>query len=61
MPIGVQTPITSHTGNGTATVFAYEFAILSADDIKVKVDGSIVTTGFTVAGIGDREDRKSVV
>ena len=55
MPIGVQTPITSHTGNGTATVFAYEFAILSADDIKVKVDGSIVTTGFTVAGIGDRD------
>ena len=55
MPIGVQTPITSHTGNGTATVFAYDFAILSADDIKVKVGGSIVTTGFTVAGIGDRD------
>ena len=55
MPIGVQTPITSHTGNGTATVFAYDFAILSADDIKVKVGGSIVATGFTVAGIGDRD------
>lgn len=55
MPIGVQTPITSHTGNGTATVFAYDFAILSADDIRVNVDGTIVTTGFTVAGIGDRD------
>lgn len=55
MPIGEQNPITPHTGNGTATVFAYDFAILSADDIKVKVGGSVVTTGFTVAGIGDRD------
>lgn len=54
MPIGEQTTIASHTGNGVATVFAYSFGVLAADDIKVLVDGVVVTTGFTVSGIGSR-------
>ena len=54
MPIGEQTTIASHTGNGVATVFAYSFGVLAADDIKVLVDGVEVTTGFTVSGIGSR-------
>ena len=54
MPIGEQTPIASHTGNGVATVFAYSFGVLAAGDIKVLVDGTEVTTGFTVSGIGSR-------
>jgi len=54
MPIGEQSPIASHTGNGVATVFAYSFGVLAADDIKVLVDGVQVTTGFTVTGIGSR-------
>lgn len=54
MPIGEQTPIASHAGNGVATVFAYSFGVLAADDIKVLVDGVEVATGFTVSGIGSR-------
>ena len=54
MPIGEQTTIASHTVNGVATVFAYSFGVLAADDIKVLVDGVVVTTGFTVSGIGSR-------
>lgn len=54
MPIGEQSTIASHTGNGVATVFAYSFGVLAADDIKVLVNGVEVTTGFTVSGIGSR-------
>lgn len=54
MPIGEQVTIASHTGNGVATVFAYSFGVLAADDLKVLVNGVEVTTGFTVAGIGSR-------
>lgn len=54
MPIGEQVTIASHTGNGVATVFAYSFGVLAADDLKVLVDGVEVTTGFTVSGIGSR-------
>ena len=54
MPIGEQSPIASHTGNGVATVFAFSFGVLAASDIKVLVDGVEVTTGFTVSGVGSR-------
>lgn len=54
MPIGEQSTIAPHTGNGVATVFAFDFGLLSADDIKVLVDGVEITTGFTVSGVGSR-------
>ena len=54
MPIPSQTPYAEHTGNGVTTSFAYEFTVLSADDMRVKVDGVAVSTGFTVSGIGSR-------
>lgn len=54
MPIGEQSPLASHTGNGVATTFAYSFGVLAADDLKVLVNGVEVTSGFTVTGIGSR-------
>lgn len=54
MPIGLQTPINGHTGNGVTTTFAYNFGILAAADLKVKVAGATITTGFTVTGVGNR-------
>lgn len=54
MPIPQQVPIISHTGNGVTTTFAYAFAVLDADDLKVRVGGVDVTTGFTVTGVGNR-------
>lgn len=54
MPIPLQTPIVEHVGNGVTTVFAYPFAILDATDLKVRLGGVDVTTGFTVSGVGNR-------
>ncbi|MFN7339712.1 MAG: hypothetical protein ACK5VI_01360, partial [Opitutia bacterium] len=40
----------NHVGNGVSTVFTYGFKILQASDLKVTVDGVIVTN-YTVAGV----------
>lgn len=51
MPVLNQTPLISYTGNGSVTVFAYPFQILSANDLDVYIDGSI-TTAYTLSGVG---------
>ena len=51
MPVSVQTPYNQYTGNGVATVYAYEFQLLSADDLTVTIDG-VVTTAYTLSGLG---------
>lgn len=53
MPIPVQDTINEHVPNGVTTVFAFTFAILDAEDLKVKLDGSPYTA-FTISGIGSR-------
>lgn len=53
MPIPVQVPIIEHVPNGVTTVFAYNFSILEAGDLKAKLDGSPFTA-FTVSGVGSR-------
>jgi hypothetical protein len=54
MTVSVQTPFNSSTGNGITTVFPYSFKILSADDLKVTVNGVLqtISTDYTVSGIG---------
>jgi hypothetical protein len=54
MPIPVQDTLIEHVGNGVTTVFSYPFTILSSDDLKCKIDGSPVSSGFTVSGVGSR-------
>lgn len=54
MPISSQVPIIGYVANGVTKSFAFPFAILSADDLKVKVGADVVTTGFSIAGVGDR-------
>lgn len=54
MPISSQAPIIGYVANGVTKSFAFPFAILSADDLKVKVGADVVTTGFSIAGVGDR-------
>lgn len=53
MTIPVQIPVTSSVANGVTTSFPYTFKILSADDLTVTVDGEIVTTGYSVLGVGN--------
>lgn len=54
MPIPLQTPIVRHVGNGVTTVFAYPFGVLVAADLKVRVAGVDITSGYTVSGVGNR-------
>lgn len=55
MPISSQTPIIGYVSNGVTKSFAFPFVILSADDLKVKVGADVVTAGFSITGVGDRD------
>lgn len=54
MPLPLQTPINRYVGNGTTTVFAYQFLLLRAGDLQVTVDGVLLTltTHYSISGIG---------
>lgn len=49
--ITVQTPYNEYTGNGSATVYAYTFLLLSASDLVVKINGA-TTTAYSLSGVG---------
>lgn len=51
MSVTAQTPYKSYTAAPGATLFTTDFRLLLASDLVVKVNGAIVTTGFTVSGI----------
>ncbi|WP_370685366.1 phage tail fiber protein [Klebsiella quasipneumoniae] len=53
MSVPNQTPYNIYTANGLSTVFAYEFYLISASDIQVTINGSDVTSGYTVSGVGN--------
>ena len=52
MTVPVQVPISASTANGVTTVFPYGFKVIQEEDLEVTVDGVVVTTGFTVSGVG---------
>lgn len=54
MSVNEHTPITTSTGNGTTSVIGYAWPVLSAADMRVKVDGVELTLNvdFTVQGVG---------
>lgn len=55
MPISSQIPIVGYVANGVTTTFTFPFVILSSDDLKVTVNNAPITTGFSIAGVGDRD------
>ncbi|WP_404689041.1 phage tail fiber domain-containing protein [Raoultella planticola] len=55
MSVPNQTPYNIYTANGLTTVFTYEFYIISASDLQISINGSIVTSGYTVAGVGNKD------
>lgn len=55
MSVPNQTPYNIYTANGLTTVFTYEFYIISASDLQVSINGSVVTSGYTVAGVGNKD------
>lgn len=53
MSVPEQTPVSSYTGNGVATVFAYQFLVTLAADLVVTVNGVVKVNGvdYTVSGL----------
>ncbi|WP_025859038.1 hypothetical protein [Pseudomonas sp. CHM02] len=41
-----------YAANGVATVYTIPFLLLDSADLQITLDGVLVTTGFTLAGIG---------
>ena len=52
MTIGSGVPYNEHTGNGVTTTFSYGFTLLDDGDLVVTIDG-VVTSAYTVTGVGD--------
>lgn len=55
MSVPNQTPYNIYTANGLTTVFTYEFYIISASDLQISINGSVVSSGYTVAGVGNKD------
>lgn len=52
MSVTSQVPFKSYTAAPGATVFPSEFRVILATDLVVSVNGVVVTSGFTIAGLG---------
>lgn len=53
MSVPNQTPYIIYNANGLTTVFPFEFYIINANDIQVSINGTAVTSGYTVSGTGN--------
>lgn len=54
MSVPNQIPYNIYTANGQTTVFTYEFYIISASDLEVSINGSVVS-GYSVSGVGNKD------
>lgn len=52
MTVAQETPFKQITADGSTTVFSGNFTILNSGDIAVYENDALVTTGFTVSGVG---------
>lgn len=53
MSVPNQTPYIIYNANGLTTVFPFEFYIINASDIQVTINGTLVTSGYSVSGVGN--------
>lgn len=53
MSVPNQTPYIIYNANGLTTVFPFEFYVISASDIQVSINGTTVTSGYSVSGTGN--------
>ncbi|WP_137972009.1 hypothetical protein [Pseudomonas sp. F(2018)] len=42
-----------YAANGIATVYAIPFLLIEAEDLQITLDGVLVTSGFTLTGVGN--------
>lgn len=52
MAVNTSTNKISYTGDGTTTVFAYNFKVLDGSHLNVYLDGVAQTGGYSVTGVG---------
>lgn len=53
MAVTAQTPYTQHVANGSTTLFAYTFQILTESQLNVYEDGVLTAISYTVSGVGE--------
>lgn len=53
MPVPNQIPYIIYNANGLTTVFPFEFYIINAGDVQVTINGDVVTSGYSVSGVGN--------
>ncbi|CAH5919812.1 hypothetical protein AI2916V1_4116 [Enterobacter cloacae] len=53
MSVPNQTPYIIYNANGLTTVFPFEFYIINSGDIQVTINGTVVTSGYSVTGVGN--------
>lgn len=53
MPVIEQLPVDSSIANGLTVVFPYTFRILREEHLFVEIDGVLITSGYSVSGVGD--------
>lgn len=53
MSVPNQTPYIIYNANGLTTVFPFEFYIINAGDIQISINGTVVTSGYSVTGVGN--------
>lgn len=53
MSVPNQTPYIIYNANGLTTVFPFEFYIINVNDIQVSINGTMVTSGYSVSGAGN--------
>lgn len=53
MSVPNQTPYIIYNANGLTTVFPFEFYIINAGDIQVSHNGEVITSGYSVTGVGN--------
>lgn len=53
MSVPNQTPYIIYNANGLTTVFPFEFYIINSGDIQVSLNGDVLTTGYSVSGVGN--------
>ena len=53
MSVPNQTPYIIYNANGLTTVFTFEFYIINSGDIQVTINGTVITSGYTVSGVGN--------
>jgi hypothetical protein len=53
VPVSSQETVFHHVGNGVTVTFAFSCQVPTATDLAVYVNNVLITTGFTIAGIGD--------